>query len=223
VKFNQFKYVTELIKNGKVDFGEIETLSNILKEDPFFKSNIGHNYLLRDELFINVLKSFNKKEPLSIFQVGAIESLEVKFRIGSGWSELFFGSYVNTYGGEIFIADINLNHITNSYFMSSNLEYKTNLFIGDAIDVIKDSYDIYYLDGADEPLGNDQTLQQFKKIKDSKSVVIIDDVPTKGQSLLPYLRKEGINYEEFPNCGSGMIVIDMRDHPTFSEREHASE
>lgn len=49
----------------------------------------GAGDLCRDWVFENILKSDFKNRPLRVFQVGAIESLETKFRIGSGWSELF--------------------------------------------------------------------------------------------------------------------------------------
>jgi hypothetical protein len=170
----------------------------------------------RDSLFRSILESFNGK-PINVFQVGAIESLETEFRIGSGWSELFWGEYINKNGGSLHVCDINMNHIAHSNFAASKLGYKANFYINDATACLKElfvdrhdfpPFDIYYLDGADEPLGNQQTLDQFKIIEKHKALVLVDDVPTKGQLILEYLDNHSIvkHYE----LGNGMMTIDLR-------------
>ena len=53
------------------------------------KMSIEHP-LLRDPVFNRVLDSFDKR-PIRVFQVGAIESLDTKYRVGSGWSDMLFG------------------------------------------------------------------------------------------------------------------------------------
>jgi hypothetical protein len=173
----------------------------------------------RDSIFEGILKSFDEK-PIRVFQVGAIESLETKFRLGSGWSELFWGEYIREYGGSLHVCDINMNHIAHSNFAASNLKYQVNLHVGDAAEclskmVADDSefvpFDIYYLDGADEPYGNQQTLDQFKIIEDHKALVLVDDVPTKGQLLLEYLDKDprDIPIKHY-DVGNGMMAINTR-------------
>lgn len=171
----------------------------------------GYKTIPRDEIFVNVLESFNGK-PLRIFQVGAIESLHSTYRIGSGWSELFFGDYVKKNGGELTVVDINIDHISHSNFLANNMKYQVFLYVEDAINIIDESYDIYYLDGADisqTPDAHQQTLNQFKKIENTASVVIVDDVPTKAELLVEYLEEKGIEYENHSNA-NGMITIDLR-------------
>lgn len=178
----------------------------------------------RDNVFEKILKDNFDSKPLRVFQVGAIESLETKFRIGSGWSELFWGEHIREFGGELHICDVNLNHIANSNFASSNLKYHVHLHIGDAAECLErmfaeDSpmadFDLYYLDGADEPLGNQQTLDQFKIVESHKAFYLVDDVPTKGQLLINYLNdKYDIYYDHIVKhyeCGNGMMTIDLRD------------
>lgn len=172
---------------------------------------IQNNPFVRDSLFKELLDSFNGR-PIKIFQIGAIESLENKFRIGSGWSDLFFGVYIKKYGGTLVVVDTCLNHIANSSFISSQIGYKTSFILQDANSLISAGYDIYYLDGADISYATDayeQTLLQFKKIEDTNCVAIVDDVPSKGKILLDYLKQKGIPYT-YHNFGSGMIKIDMR-------------
>jgi hypothetical protein len=166
----------------------------------------------RDELFKEVLESFDGK-PLKIFQIGAIESLSSEYRIGSGWSEMFWGDYINTYGGELTIVDINIDHIAHSNFLANNLKYPVFLHIQDAIDVIDEGYDLYYLDGADisqTPDAHEQTLNQFKKIENTRSVVLVDDAPTKAELLRAYLEDNNIEYT-YHNNANGMLLIDMRN------------
>ena len=165
----------------------------------------------RDDLFKDLLESFNKK-PLKIFQIGAIESLSSQYRIGSGWSELFWGEYIKQNGGELAVVDINIDHIAHSSFLATNFQYQTYFHVNDAINVIADGYDIYYLDGADISQISDaheQTLNQFKKIEHTKSLVIVDDVPTKAKLLVSYLDERGIAYKNHDHA-NGMITIDLR-------------
>lgn len=164
--------------------------------------------ILRDSVFEYVLSLFNEK-PIKIFQVGAIETFDSLFRIGSGWSDVIFGKYIRKFGGKIDIADVNLDHLAHSALSSSCLGYPINIYLGDAINHICEGYDIYYLDGADGDVGDRQTFQQFKKIEHTKSVVLIDDIPSKAISLTSYLQKKNISFETY-NAGNGMIVVDMR-------------
>lgn len=191
-----FSWVVDKINNGKLDFDHIW---------------IDDNSVVRDPLFKEVLESFQEK-PIKVFQIGAIESLENKYRIGSGWSDMFFGSYIKKYGGMLTIVDMCLNHIANSSFLCNQIGYETNFILGDANNFICPGYDIYYLDGADISYARDaynQTLSQFKKIENTNSVVLVDDVPTKGRTLVDYLIEKKIPYTNH-NFGSGMIKIDMR-------------
>jgi hypothetical protein len=111
-----------------------------------------------------------------------------------------------------------MNHIAHSNFAASNLKYHANFYINDAAAVLSEMFvdrddvlpfDIYYLDGADEPLGNQQTLDQFKIIEKHKALVLVDDVPTKGQLLLEYLDDHSI--VKHYDVGNGMMTIDLRE------------
>ncbi len=191
-----FSWIIDQINKGSINLDTIRIESNLA---------------VRDGLFKEILDSFNE-QPIKVFQIGAIESLENKFRIGSGWSDLFFGVYIKKYGGTLVVVDICLNHIANSSFVSSQIGYETNFIFGDANNFISTGYDIYYLDGADISYAEDayeQTLSQFKKIEGTNSVVLVDDAPSKGKALLDYLKQKNIPYT-YHNFGSGMIKIDMR-------------
>lgn len=192
-----FSWIIDKINTAKIDIDS----SDILIETKF----------ARDSLFKEVLDSFNG-QPIKIFQIGAIESLEDKFRVGSGWSDMFWGLYIKKYGGAIVVAEMNLNHIANSSFLAQQLSYETNFIFGDANNFISKGYDIYYLDGADISYAADayeQTLNQFKKIENENCVVLVDDLPSKGKLLLDYLKEKNIPYTTY-DFGSGMIKIDMR-------------
>ena len=164
---------------------------------------------VRDILFDKMLSTFDG--PINVFQVGAIESLDGKFRVGSGWSDTIFGKYILENGGCITVADINLDHLAHSFLVASNKGYPIQIKFGDAINHIQEGYDIYYLDGADEPLGHQQTLEQFQKIEHTKSLVIVDDVQTKALFLKDYLEEKQICFELHNIGNGGMITVDMRD------------
>ena len=53
-------------------------------------------------------------------------------------------------------------------------------------------------------------MQQFMKIKDTNSVVLIDDAPTKGAFLREYLDENDIKFDYYEDAGNGMMVIDLR-------------
>jgi hypothetical protein len=163
---------------------------------------------VRDRIFHEVLESFGG-QPVNIFQVGAIESFALRFRVGSGWSDVTFGKYIREHGGSLDIVDIDLDHIANSALAAHTMKYSAELKYGDAIHHIKEGYDIYYLDGADVPLGNAQTLEQFKKIENTKSVVLVDDITTKAVHLIEYLKEKRISFVTH-DVGNGMITIDLR-------------
>ena len=172
----------------------------------------------RDGLFKRALDRFSER-PVSIFQIGAIETFEDKFRMGSGWSDIWFGSYTKKFGGEYYVADINVDHIANSHFLANSLGHKVNLRIGDGLHGLQQvpRCDIYYLDGADisqTPDAHEQTLNQLIAVeKIAKSAlgtvsVLVDDVPTKALDLIKYLEEKGIEYEKLPEFGSGMIYLE---------------
>ena len=175
-------------------------------EDSF--SVVGDSVPIRDSLFSMMLSSFDGA--VKVFQIGAIESLDGKFRVGSGWSDTIFGKHIIENGGSLTIVDINLDHLAHSALMASNIGYPLQIKFGDAIDHIEEGYDIYYLDGADEPLGHQQTLEQFQKIEHTQSLVIVDDINTKGFFLTEYLEQNDIEYEVHNVGNNGMMTVDMR-------------
>lgn len=200
---NNFGYISHVIEGH--DFKDLSSFFH-----PEFVK------IARDELFINVLDSFHN-QPIKVFQVGAVESLSSVFRIGSGWSELFWGSYIKKNLGELHVVDINLDHLAHSGFLASSQGYQANLSMGDAIDFIVPGFNIYYLDGADINQSSDayqQTLNQFKKIEGSNSIVLVDDVPTKAKALIEYVNpiseEKGWHVKIYENYGNGMMTIDMR-------------
>ena len=157
----------------------------------------------RDYIFDWALSQFNKK-PVKIFQVGAIETFKTAWRMGSGWSDIIFGQYIKEYGGKITIADINLDHLCLSVAASHCFKYDIDVIYGDAINFIhKEIYDIYYLDGSNDP---QETLDQFNKIKDNKCIVLIDDFSIKGTLL------NNTDYEfSVHSVANGVGVFDLRN------------
>jgi hypothetical protein len=137
----------------------------------------------RDYVFKNILKLYENKTT-NIFQLGAIETFDNwLFRIGSGWSDIWFGPHVQKYGGTFSVADISLDHLANSNLMSKQLSYNVDLYHGNGIEYLDDKYDIYYLDGSNDPR---ETLEQFKKILsfNKKNIhILVDDFAIKGISI----------------------------------------
>ena len=76
--------------------------------------------------------------------------------------------------------------------------------------MIEEGYDIYYLDGSNDP---DETLEQFKKIMHTASVVMGDDYKIKGTTLDPVIKagleKEELKFDLYTNANQ-VGVIDMR-------------
>ena len=157
----------------------------------------------RDFIFYRVLKEFNG-EPVKIFQVGAIETFRFAWRLYSGWSDIIFGEYIKENGGELFIADINMDNIAHSLVASHARGYKIDIVYGDAINHIgQKEYDIYYLDGANDP---EETLDQFNKIKHHNAIVIVDDYSIKGTKL-----PEDLEVEIY-DVANKVGVIDLRSN-----------
>ena len=164
--------------------------------------NVLPDHPSRDFIFNWALSQF-KEKPVTVFQVGAIETFRVPWRLGSGWSDTIFGPYIAKNGGKLTVIDINLDNIAHSMFASTCLDYEINVIYGDAIDYIGDGrYDIYYLDGGNDP---QETLDQFNKIKDKKSIIIVDDYSIKGSKLPSDL------YVEIYDIANKVGVIDMRE------------
>jgi len=158
----------------------------------------------RDFIFHSCLEKFNN-QPVNIFQIGAIETFDVRWRVGSGWSDIIFGQYISKHGGKLTIVDININNLAHSSYAATKLNYEVDLVYGDAISHINDEYNIYYLDGSNDP---QETLDQYLKIKHVKSIVIVDDFKIKGTLLKKYLEENNIAYT-FYNVANEVITIDQ--------------
>jgi hypothetical protein len=157
----------------------------------------------RDYIFHEVLKRFYPN-PVKIFQVGAIETFKAAWRVGSGWSDLIFGEYIKTHGGKLVVSDIDIDHLANSILAAQTLKYPITISCGDAIrSITEEDYDIYYLDGSNDP---QETLDQFNKIKHKKCIVIVDDFSIKG-TLLMQFGQYGFKVHDVAN---GVGVLDLR-------------
>lgn len=167
--------------------------------DRIVKKTDSFEFTDRDPIFIEMLALFDNN-PIDIFQVGAIETFDVRWRFGSGWSDIIFGNYIKNNGGSITICDIHLDHIANSCFAADHLGYKINYELNDAAEIIgKKNYDIYYLDGGNDP---NETEKQFENITADKCVIIIDDLAIKGATLL-----KKINFDRIYNAAGGVGVV----------------
>lgn len=156
----------------------------------------------RDVIFKQVLDSFNGKS-LEILQVGAIETFNSAWAHGSGWSDVIFSRYIKKYGGNLTVVDIDLDHIANSLFLSNVLRYASNLTVmhSNAIDIDwLRPYNIYYLDGGNDPA---ETYFQYQKIPKENCVILVDDFYIKGTML----RDEGFTLY---NIANGFGLKDYR-------------
>jgi len=154
----------------------------------------------RDLIFSKVLSLFNGGS-VDIFQVGAIETFDERWRYGSGWSDIIFGNYIKNNGGSLTICDIHLDNIANSYFAASHMGYKINFELADAGEIISGKdYDIYYLDGGNDP---NETEKQFNSITAKKCAVIIDDLLIKGVTLMDNI---DFNHKYKVANGVGLIL-----------------
>ena len=154
----------------------------------------------RDEVFYEVLKMFNE-EPIKILQIGAIESFDSSFRFGSGWSDIFFANYIKKHGGELTVCDPDLNHLANSIASASLLDYNIHTMFGRAEDFMQPEYDLYYLDGSNDP---EECKEQMDIIKDSSCVVLCDDFYTKGSMI-----KDKFDWQIRP-VANIMGILDLR-------------
>lgn len=143
----------------------------------------------RDPVLKSVLSLFSNG-PVNVFQIGAIETFETEWRIGSGWADLIWGDYIKKNGGSLAIADLSLTNLAHSTLAAVQLGYVDHLVTlhGDAIEYIEEGYDIYYLDGSDDP---QEMLNQFNKIKHTNSVVVMDDYSVKGTLVYNQSHDEG--------------------------------
>ena len=166
----------------------------------FIDSN---NNLTRDVIFDNILQQV-KPNPINIFQVGAIETFNPSWRIGSGWSDIIFGKYMREYGGKLTIVDIDLDHLANSSLAAQTLGYEVELIYGDAVEHIgnADYNHIYYLDGSNDPK---ETLDQLNNIGHENCIVIVDDFNIKGE-LLP---REVIERATIHQIANGVAIFKL--------------
>ena len=189
------------------DFAHEVLYNKVENKVPLTGINFKKTLKIRDEVFKSILASFCTK-PIRAFQIGAIETFNFRWRIGSGWSDLIWGDYIKTHGGSLTIVDINLDNLANSTLAAVKLGYIDQLvtLYGNAIDHIEEGYDIYYLDGSDDP---QEMLDQFNKIKHTNSVVIMDDYSIKGTLVDELSIEEG--YEVTVHAvANDVAVIDLR-------------
>jgi hypothetical protein len=168
----------------------------------------------RDPILKSALALFSNG-PVNVFQIGAIETFETEWRIGSGWADLIWGDYIKKNGGSLAIADVSLANLAHSTLAAVQLGYVDHLVTlhGDAIEYIEEGYDIYYLDGSDDP---QEMLDQFNKIKHTNSVVVMDDYSVKGTLVYNQSHDEGykITVHQRPHLDEpvwlDIAIIDLR-------------
>jgi hypothetical protein len=136
----------------------------------------------RDIVFKDVLSHYIK--PTKIFQVGAIETLDQQiYKIGSGWSDFTFGKHIKRYGGCLTVCDISIDHLANSKLIADSLGYQCEINHGDAIDFIDRNYDIYYLDGSNNPKETENQLDKIIGFNERGVHILIDDFTIKGVTI----------------------------------------
>jgi hypothetical protein len=171
--------------------------TNIFYKGKDIKKQSGY----RDKVFYEVLKMFNE-EPIKILQVGAIETFDPTFRFGSGWSDIFFADYIKKHGGELTVCDLNLDHLANSITSASLLDYSVHTILARAEAVMKPEYDLYYLDGSNDP---EECSEQMDIIKDSSCVVLCDDFYIKAALI-----KDKFDWQ-IREVANTMGILDLRN------------
>lgn len=143
-----------------------------------WKESLSKN-LSRDNIFLDILKTFNNK-PINILEIGCARSLSGRY--GDGWSSLFWADYILNNGGKLDICDIDPDCIENTKILLSGISNKCSIrfIIEDGLNILKDrsnNYDLIYLDGSDDP--NDM-VNQIKYCDFAKNKILCDDFHTKG-------------------------------------------
>lgn len=154
----------------------------------------------RDYVFKHALSLFDG-QPIKICQVGAVETFDPSFLVGSGWSDRIFGSYVTKHGGAFRIVDVDLDHLANSWLLSEFLGYKVELNLNTGQNGVQPGFDLYYLDGSVDP---QEMLAEVDNIRKSPCVILCDDWSIKGTLVKPLF-----NWTIF-DVANGMAMVDLR-------------
>lgn len=178
-----------------------------MTREPFdiFKSYIGH----RDYIFRQVLWHFWNK-PIDVFQIGGIQNWQPAYRVNSGWSDFFWAGHIGRHGGSLTVCDINPGALDNSKQAFASLAPLDALTMvampGEKFLANTDKkYDIYYLDGSDDP---QEMYDQFQLIEKRPGIVIMcDDWRIKGTLLAQSLEeKDGLTIE-IHDAANGVAVL----------------
>jgi len=141
-----------------------------------FKSTVAG----RDYIFHNVRKLLGGR-PAKIMEIGSSRDLSFEARFSDGWSSYFWLEYIQIFGGQLDIFDIDQNALDNCKKLFEGSETPNiNFICDDAVSHIKDNYDLIFLDGSDCP---NEMLSQFEKIDRTKSIILCDDFNSKGSLL----------------------------------------
>jgi hypothetical protein len=136
----------------------------------------------RDVVFKQVVAHYQR--PTRIFQVGAIETLDKYiYKIGSGWSDFTFGKHIKKHGGHLTVCDISVDHLANSSLVASSIGYDYTINHGDAINFIESGFDIYYLDGSNDPKETEDQLEKIMTFSQRNMHILVDDFRIKGVTI----------------------------------------
>tara|TARA_Y100000385_G_scaffold251545_1_gene274386 strand:- start:85824 stop:86345 length:522 start_codon:yes stop_codon:yes gene_type:complete len=136
----------------------------------------------RDVVFKQVVAHYQRST--RIFQVGAIETLDKYiYKIGSGWSDFTFGKHIKKHGGHLTVCDISVDHLANSSLVASSIGYDYTINHGDAINFIESGFDIYYLDGSNDPKETEDQLEKIMTFSQRNMHILVDDFRIKGVTI----------------------------------------
>jgi len=161
---------------------------------------------MRSVVFEKVLK-FLEQKPLEMLEIGTSRDLSPDARGGDGWSTIYWCEYIQKYGGRIITCDTdaqaieNCKILTKKYVDSVDITYH----LGDAEELIDDSFNFYYLDGADDSRA---TYRQFKKVNRNKAHVLVDDYKTTKTIMLENLE---FGYRVYKGGDSLMIFYEREN------------
>ena len=152
----------------------------------------------RDDYFRQILSQF-APSGISILQIGAIEEKKRAWRHFSGWSDIFFASYIDVFGGSLDVVDFDPEHLKNSEELLSDFNIDFTVNVSEASEFISSSnknYDLVYLDAGNDP---EETKHQYDILnKKYISIIIVDDFPIKGTAIV----KDDLHkYQELPFFG----------------------
>jgi hypothetical protein len=166
--------------------------------------NDDNHFGLRFPTFRLAMGLIDRDKSINFVETGTTRKNKIshpsKFdRGGDGCSTVFFGEYVQRYGGHVWTCDIDANNIENCKIATQHCSKNITYVIDDSLNFLtnfKQSIDFLYLDSLDGNIAGcaDHQLQELKLAERNLhdfSVILLDDLGSKTSLSIPYLKQNG--------------------------------